>query len=131
MEKYFEINENNLSIKCKIYCNDVRNVKNVIVSCHGFGGSKENAASKKLADKVLASYDDTAVITFDWPCHGKDVRQKLSLTDCNNYMATVLNYICSTFTTKKNDAGTCYLIASIGNLEIYSCTQSYYLKKLD
>ena len=37
----------------------------------------------------------------------------------------------STFTTKKNDAGTCYLIASIGNLEIYSCTQSYYLKKLD
>ena len=97
MEKYFEINDNGLSIKCKIYCKDIRAINNIIISCHGFGGSKENTASKKLASKVLEKYDNIGVVTFDWPCHGKDVRQKLHLVDCNNYMSAVINHICSKY----------------------------------
>ena len=92
MEKYFEINENNLSIKCKLYYNDLNNINDVIISCHGFGGSKENNATKKLAENILDKYDDMAVLAFDWPCHGKDVRQKLSLIDCNNYLNKVVDY---------------------------------------
>ena len=97
MEKYFEINNNGISIKCKIYCNDIRNVKDVVISCHGFGGSKENMASKKLAKKLMEIQNDIAVIVFDWPCHGKDVRQKLHLSDCNNYMHTLIDFIYSNF----------------------------------
>lgn len=93
MEKYFEINNNGISIKCKIYCNDIRNVKDVVISCHGFGGSKENMASKKLAKKLMEIQNDIAVIVFDWPCHGKDVRQKIYLSDCNNYLNTLIDFI--------------------------------------
>ena len=97
MEKYFEINNNGISIKCKIYCNDIRNVKDVVISFHGFCGSKENMASKKLAKKLMEIQNDIAVIVFDWPCHGKDVRQKLYLSDCNNYLNTLIDFIYSNF----------------------------------
>ena len=97
MEKYFEINEDNLNIKCKLYYKDINNIDDIIISCHGFGGSKENNASKKLAKHVLDHFDNIALITFDWPCHGKDVRQKLSLLDCNNYFNKVIDYSCRKF----------------------------------
>ena len=97
MEKYFDINEDGLSIKCKMYCKNPRSFNDVIISCHGFGGSKENNSSKKLAQKVLETRDDIAIISFDWPCHGKDVRQKLHLYDCDMYMSKVIDYISRTF----------------------------------
>ena len=34
-----------------------------------------------------------ALITFDWPCHGEDVKQKLRLKDCNDYLDSVIKYI--------------------------------------
>ena len=92
-EKYFQINVDKISIKCKIYYENLRNIKNVVLSVHGFGGNKDNNASKKLAEDLENKYEDIAVITFDWPCHGKDVRQKLSLEDCDNYLSIMLDYI--------------------------------------
>lgn len=93
MEKYFEIIEGNLNIKCKLYCNTPRNINYVVVSCHGFGGNKDNNATKKIAEELLYRYNDFAVISFDWPCHGDDVRQKLKLAYCNDYLEGVINYI--------------------------------------
>ena len=46
--KYFEINFEGINVKCKIYSPDPSNIKNVIISCHGYGGSKENKASYSL-----------------------------------------------------------------------------------
>ena len=46
---------------------------------------------------MLDSYDDICVISFDLPCHGKDVRQKLSLNDCMNYYSDMLSYIYKVF----------------------------------
>ena len=92
MEKYFDINNNHLNIKCKLYYNDIHNINRVLISCHGFAGSKENNASKKLSEEILPKYDDIAIFTFDLPCHGKDVRQKISLKDCNDYYEEVINY---------------------------------------
>lgn len=97
MEKYFDINEDGLSIKCKMYCSNPRNFQNVVISCHGFGGSKENNASKKLAQHILENRSDIAVISFDWPCHGKDVRQKLHLFDCDKYFNKVIDYVKKSF----------------------------------
>ena len=87
MEKYLDINEDKLSIKCKLYCNNIQNIKRILVSCHGFGGSKENNASKRLSEEILPKYDDIGILTFDWPCHGKDVKSKLSLNDCDEYFS--------------------------------------------
>lgn len=98
MEKYFEINDAGLNIKCKLYCNTPRKIHSIIVSCHGFGGSKDNNATNKIAGVLLPKYNNLAVLSFDWPCHGDDVRQKLNLKDCNDYLESVINYI-------KNDLG--------------------------
>ena len=44
-EKYFDIVGSGYSVKCKLYCADANSIKKLIISCHGFGGSKENAAA--------------------------------------------------------------------------------------
>ncbi len=93
MEKNFDINDGKNNIKCKVYCNDPHNINSVIISCHGFGGSRDNSSTKKIADTFLEKYDDVALITFDWPCHGEDVKQKLRLSDCNDYLESVINYV--------------------------------------
>ena len=93
MEKYFEVTDMDINIKCKMFCKDPRNINSVLLACHGFGGNKENSATKKLAKILLERHEDVAVIAFDWPCHGQDFRQKLSLTDCNNYLQSMIDYI--------------------------------------
>ncbi len=99
MEKYFDINEDKINIKCKMYCNDIKNINRILISCHGFGGSKENNASKKLSEEILNKYDDIAILTFDWPCHGTDVRKKISLVDCDIYYKKVIEYAKKRFNT--------------------------------
>ena len=98
--KYFEINSNSNSIKCKLYYNEGTSIENIVVCCHGFAGSKENTGGLRLSENLLSNQDNTAVLAFDWPCHGKDVRQKLNLSDCNNYLSIVLEYIDQTFDVK-------------------------------
>lgn len=93
IERYFDISNTELSIKCKLYCDNPRNISSVVVSCHGFGGNKDNNSTKKIAESLIPKYDGLAFISFDWPCHGNDVRKKLKLDDCNNYLNEVINYI--------------------------------------
>jgi esterase/lipase len=93
MIKYFEINDKGNNIKCKLFCDDPQNIKTVIISCHGFAGSKESGAHKKIAETFIKKSKTTAVISFDWPCHGKDVKKSLSLTDCNDYMNSVVSFV--------------------------------------
>lgn len=92
-EKYFDINYGTFSIKCKMYYSELSKVNDVIIACHGFGGSKESSSIKKLAEKTLCNEKSSIVITFDWPCHGEDYRKKLSLSDCDEYLRLVLDYI--------------------------------------
>ena len=41
-EKYFDIVGSGYSVQCKLYCADANAINQLILSCHGFGGSKEN-----------------------------------------------------------------------------------------
>ncbi len=113
MEKYFDINENKLSIRSKIYCNDIRNIKNVILFLHGFGGHKDNRACARFAEQTISKYKKAAVVVFDWPCHGSDARNKLSLADCDTYLTLVLEYINKTWTPETVD---CYATSFGGYL---------------
>lgn len=92
MEKYIDINEDGHSIRCKLYENETRGVRRWVVAAHGFGGTKESSAIKKFADRLLTKYKSFGVIAFDWPCHGKDARNKLVLSECLNYLALVNRY---------------------------------------
>ena len=92
MEKYFDINENGNSIKCKLYCNQPRGIESAVIACHGFCGSKESAFHRMFAEKLLGKEKRSAVLCFDWPCHGGDVKKKLSLGLCEEYLDIVIRY---------------------------------------
>lgn len=90
MERYFEINKLGHNIRCKLYCVDPRNIRNTVIFCHGFGGHKDNASAARFAEKLLGKHKTAALITFDLPCHGKDVKKKLNLEDCGTYLDLVV-----------------------------------------
>lgn len=101
MEKYFSINKSGCSIRCKLYYNNLKSVSRVVVCGHGFGGSKDNRAAEKFADHVLKKFKDIALITYDEPCHGDDVKKKLSLDDCGAYISLVTEHARSRFGVEK------------------------------
>ena len=93
MNPYFEINRNGYNIRCKLYCTDIHAVKKLVIFCHGFGGHKDNRAAERFAERVLTKYKDVAVVCFDWPAHGDDVRKKLQLSDCDAYLTLLIEFI--------------------------------------
>lgn len=95
--RYFDINGEGNSIKTKLYYNDIRNIGRVVLFGHGFGGHKDNKAAEKFAERALSKYKDVAVVTYDWPCHGDDVKRKLNLADCMQYIKSVLSFVQSQY----------------------------------
>lgn len=94
MEKYFDINEEGHSIRCKAYFEkNIHDVTHWVVATHGFGGNKDNKAISKFADRIDSKYKGFGVICFDWPCHGKDARNKLILSECLEYLDLVNRYV--------------------------------------
>lgn len=93
MEKYFDINKDKHSIRCKVYYNkDLHAATHWIVSTYGFGGNKDNKAIEKFADRITTKYKGYGVITFDWPAHGKDARNRMILSECLEYLDFVNQY---------------------------------------
>ncbi len=90
--KYFSINKAGYSIRCKLFYNDLASVSQAVLCAHGFGGNKENKAVEWLARQVLSKRNDAALLAFDWPCHGEDGREILSLEDCDRYLTLVIGY---------------------------------------
>lgn len=97
MERYFEINEKGRNIRCKLYCGDLHKIRRAVIFCTGFGGHKDNKAAEKFAERLLSKYKGTALVAFNWPCHGDDVRKKLCLEDCDGYLSSVIAYVKSRF----------------------------------
>lgn len=92
MEKYFNINETGCSVRCKLYARDPSSVGRVVVYGHGFGGHKDNKAAEHFAEHLLKKHKDVAVLCFNAPCHGDDVRKTLLLEDCGLYLGIVTDY---------------------------------------
>jgi hypothetical protein len=93
MEKYFEIDSSAGKIKCKFYINNPENIDTVILSSHGFCGSKESDTTKALFETLPNELDNVSVLTFDWPCHGEDENQVLDLDKCDTYITAIIDYI--------------------------------------
>lgn len=91
MERKFQI-PGSTPIACRLLCRDVHNIQNLVIFCHGFGGSKENAMATRLADRLLTKYPGWALLAFDLPCHGEDVRKKLVFSQCREDLCRVLDY---------------------------------------
>lgn len=93
MFKYFNMNDMGHSIRCKLYYNDMQGIQKIVLFGHGFGGHKDNKAAEKFANRVLLKYKTIAIMTFNWPGHGDDVKKKLLLSDCSTYIDLILKYI--------------------------------------
>ena len=91
MEKYFSINESGCSIRCKLYVTDPNDVRTLVVCGHGFGSDRDNKSAARVAKHALDKNRGTAFLTFNWPCHGDDVRKTLRLADCDLYLSAVLS----------------------------------------
>ncbi len=90
MERYYDVNNNNYSIRCKLYAEDPKTISRAVVFGHGFGGHKDNKAAERFAKRITAKHPDTAVSALNWPCHGDDMHKKLCLSDCDAYLNAVL-----------------------------------------
>ncbi len=88
----FEIKEGDHNVFCGIYADKSQKIKSIVVYGHGFAGHKENAAAMRFAERVLDKYKGVAVVVYDLPCHGQDVKKKLTLDDCLAYMKIVTDY---------------------------------------
>jgi alpha-beta hydrolase superfamily lysophospholipase len=93
MHRYFEVNQAGHNIRCKLYYQDLKNIRKVVVFCHGFGSDKDTGSAEKLAQRLLSKYKGFALVTFNWPCHGDDVKKKLNLEDCSTYLELAVNYL--------------------------------------
>lgn len=93
MVRYFDINTNGHSIKCKITCDNIRELQHIVIYAHGFGGHKDNKAAEHFAESIQAKMKKVGVLCFDLPCHGTDVKKKLLLEDCFTYFDYVLDYV--------------------------------------
>lgn len=93
MEKYFNINERGNSIKCKLYYADLKKVSRVVICGHGFGGHKDNKAAQRFSEYALKKHKDIALVTFNAPCHGDDVKKKMNLEMCGSYIEIVTEYV--------------------------------------
>lgn len=92
-EKYFDINEDGASVRCKLLSTDGgRSFPRVVICTHGFGSNKDVANIAAFAEKYLTKHKTDAVLAFDWPCHGKDGRKKLEIKDCLHYLSLVVQY---------------------------------------
>ena len=101
MEKYFEINQNDQNIRCKLYYDKSRPIEKVVLFGHGFAGHKDNSAAQKFSERVLTKYKGVAVLIFDLPCHGDDVKKKMLLRDCLTYVGIVIEYVSSELHTDR------------------------------
>ena len=50
--RYFEVNKDGYNIRAKIYYGDLKNVKQVVLFGHGFGGHMDNKAAEKFAERL-------------------------------------------------------------------------------
>lgn len=90
MQKYFDINEDGFSIRCKLYYQkDLHALPHIVIATYGFGGNMDNKAVEKFAERLTTKYHGYGVVCFDWPCHGKDARNKLILDECCTYLDLV------------------------------------------
>ena len=112
--KEFSIHDGQLNIRCILFSGDAP-VKHAVVYCHGFAGHKGTRAAARFAEYMLPKYKDAAVLVFDWPCHGEDVRKKLCLADCDAYLSAVIRYANETFRPETLD---CYATSFGGYLSL-------------
>ena len=113
INKYFNINAQGHSIRCKLYRNENVPPKKAILFCTGFAGHRDNNAAAGFAEKVLSKHKHVMVVVFNWPAHGDDGKKKLTLEDCTVYLDLVTDAVKTQYAVEELD---CYATSFGGYL---------------
>jgi len=98
MSKYFDINMEGHSIKCRLYSPNNHSIEKLVVFGHGFGGHMDNRCAEHFSEKVLKH---ASVLVFNWPCHGNDIKKKITLEDCMTYMQLIFRHMSEVYGVKE------------------------------
>ncbi len=120
MHRYFEVNQAGHNIRCKLYYQDLKAIRQVVVFCHGYGSDKDTGSAEKFAQRLLSKYKGFALVSFNWPCHGDDVKKKLSLEDCSTYLELVVDHLNAKY---QPQALYCYAVSFGGYLTLRYLSQ--------
>ena len=94
--KHYTVSRGGYNVSCKLYYDDIKAIRSLVLFGHGFGGHKDNKAAERFAGRALDKLG-MATLTFNWPCHGDDVRKKLRLADCDGYLTAVIEDVRARF----------------------------------
>lgn len=85
MEKRFVLQEGSLQIPCR--CNGEGEIRRLVIGVHGLGGSSEDEIQCILAEEMELFY--SAVYRFDFPAHGENPENELTLAGCRESLLAV------------------------------------------
>ncbi|MBQ6999698.1 MAG: alpha/beta hydrolase [Oscillospiraceae bacterium] len=92
MEKTFLISEGPLTILCKENVPDHGELRRIVLSVHGIGGSTDDDIQRSIAEEM--EFFSSAVFRFDFPAHGESPLDSdfLTLPNCMNSLLAVARY---------------------------------------
>ena len=92
MEKSFLLTHGELNIFCKETAPDYGDIRRIVLSVHGLGGSTNDAIQVGIAEEMELFY--SATFRFDFPAHGDSPMdsEALTLENCVNSLLTVAQH---------------------------------------
>lgn len=92
MEKQFILSQGNLKIFCKHNAPDYGDIRRVVLSVHGLGGSTADDIQEGIAEEMELFY--SAVFRFDFPAHGESPldSEGLTLDNCRESLLAVARH---------------------------------------
>lgn len=90
MQREFRISYEDMRIPCKLVEPDFGDIRRVILGVHGLGGSTDDAIQTGLAEEMEMFY--AASLRFDFPAHGENPCEALTLDNCLNTLLAVARY---------------------------------------
>ena len=90
METKFTLSQNGLTIPCRLLEPDFGDIRRIVVGVHGLGGSMEDPIQTALAEEMELFY--AASLRFDFPAHGENPSDDLTLENCRNTLLAVARY---------------------------------------
>ena len=90
MERSFFLEKDELKIPVKLTETDFGTPSRIVLGVHGLGGSTQDSIQLALAEEM--SFFSSHIIQFDFPAHGKNPCNDLSLDKCLRTLMTVAAY---------------------------------------
>ncbi len=92
MEKSFLLSHGNLEVFCKHTAPDYGDIRRVVLSVHGLGGSTNDDIQQSIAEEMELFY--SATFRFDFPAHGDSPLDSTGLTlpNCVGSLLAVAQY---------------------------------------